>query len=172
MGNWKTDYIAVRFSPDEIPAMKREYAKLLATYKRDSGKAFTDPQMDIIFKFDVSAKLYAKNNWVFDEEIVKLTEHYLNDGLSEVLPTREKVAQMMLDIVHDTYNTRDKILALKEYAELMGFNSGSEAVGTAVQNVILLTDNGSELTWEEKMRQQQHNLKEQAESLLAGNEQN
>lgn len=170
MGNWKSDYIATKFSPDEIIAMKREYAKLLAKYKRDSERAFTDAQMDIIFKFDVSAKLYAKNNWIFDEEVVKLTEHYLNDGLVDVLPTREKVAQMMLDIVHDTHNTRDKILALKEYAELMGFSSGSEVVESAVQNVILLTDNGSELTWEEKMRQQQHNLKEQAENLLAENE--
>ena len=170
MGNWKSDYIAVRFSPDEIPVMKRDYAKLLVKWKRDGDKAFVDPQMDIIFKFDISAKLYAKNNWIFDEEVIQLTEHYLNDGLADVLPTREKIAQMMLDIVHDTHNTRDKILALKEYAELMGFNSESNVVTEAVQNVILLTDNGSELTWEEKMRQQQHNLKEQAESLLAENE--
>lgn len=170
MGNWKSDYIAVRFSPDEIPVMKRDYAKLLAKWKRDGDKAFVDPQMDIIFKFDISAKLYAKNNWIFNEEVIQLTEHYLNDGLADVLPTREKIAQMMLDIVHDTHNTRDKILALKEYAELMGFNSESNVVTEAVQNVILLTDNGSELTWEEKMRQQQHNLKEQAESLLAENE--
>ena len=159
MGNWTSDYIAVRFSPDEIPIMKKQYAKLLARCQRDSDKAFIDPQMDIIFKFDVSAKLYAKNNWVFDEEIISLVEHYLNDGLIDVLPTKE-----------DTHNAREKILALKEYSEIMGFSDSGEATESAVQNVILLTDNGSELTWEEKMRQQQHNLKEQAENLLAENE--
>lgn len=170
MGNWKSDYIAVRFSPDEIPAMKKQYAKLLARWQRDSDKAFTDPQMDIIFKFDVSAKLYAKNNWIFDEEVIGFVEHYLNDGLIDVLPSKEKVAQMLLDVAHSTHNAREKILALKEYSEIMGFSNSAEPTETAVQNVILLTDNGSELTWEEKMRQQQHNLKEQAESLLAENE--
>lgn len=170
MGNWKSDYIAVRFSPDEIPAMKKQYAKLLARCQRDSDKAFVDPQMDIIFKFDVSAKLYAKNNWIFDEEVISFVEHYLNDGLIDVLPSKEKIAQMLLDVAHSTHNAREKILALKEYSEIMGFSNASEQTETAVQNVILLTDNGSELTWEEKMRQQQHNLKEQAESLLAENE--
>ena len=170
MGNWKSDYIAVRFSPDEIPAMKKQYAKLLARWQRDSDKAFTDPQMDIIFKFDVGAKLYAKNNWIFDEEVISFVEHYLNDGLIDVLPSKEKIAQMLLDVAHNTHNAREKILALKEYSEIMGFSNSSEQTESAVQNVILLTDNGSELTWEEKMRQQQHNLKEQAESLLAENE--
>lgn len=170
MGNWKSDYIAVRFDPELIPAMKREYAKLLAIHKRDSDKAFIDPQMDIIFKFDVSAKLYAKNNWVFDDEVVKLTEHYLNEGLSDVLPTKEKVAQMLWDIAMDSHNTRDRILALKEYGEIMGFGENSEQTERAIQNVILLTDNGDNLTWEEKMRMQQHALKEQAEKLLAENE--
>lgn len=170
MGNWKSDYIVVRFSPDEIPAMKKQYAKLLARWQRDSDKAFTDPQMDIIFKFDVSAKLYAKNNWIFDEEVISFVEHYLNDGLIDVLPSKEKIAQMLLDVAHNTHNAREKILALKEYSEIMGFSNNAEPTESAVQNVILLTDNGSELTWEEKMRQQQHNLKEQAESLLAENE--
>lgn len=170
MGNWKSDYIAVRFDPELIPAMKREYAKLLAIHKRDSDKAFVDPQMDIIFKFDVSAKLYAKNNWVFDDEVVKLTEHYLNEGLSDVLPTKEKVAQMLWDIATDSHNTRDRILALKEYGEIMGFGENSAQTERAIQNVILLTDNGDNLTWEEKMRMQQHALKEQAEKLLAENE--
>lgn len=170
MGNWKSDYIAVRFSPDEIPVMKKQYAKLLARWQRDSDKAFVDPQMDIIFKFDVSAKLYAKNNWIFDEEVISFVEHYLNDGLIDVLPSKEKIAQMLLDIAHSTHNAREKILALKEYSEIMGFSDIGEQTETAVQNVILLTDNGSELTWEEKMRQQQHNLKEQAETLLAENE--
>ncbi len=170
MGNWKSDYIAVRFSPDEIPAMKKQYAKLLARWQRDSDKAFTDPQMDIIFKFDVSAKLYAKNNWIFDEEVISFVEHYLNEGLIDVLPSKEKIAQMLLDVAHSTHNAREKILALKEYSEIMGFSNNAEPTESAVQNVILLTDNGSELTWEEKMRQQQHNLKEQAESLLAKNE--
>ncbi len=170
MGNWKSDYIAVRFDPELIPAMKREYAKLLAIHKRDSDKAFIDPQMDIIFKFDVSAKLYAKNNWVFDDEVVKLTEHYLNEGLSDVLPTKEKVAQMLWDIAMDSHNTRDRILALREYGEIMGFGENSEQTERAIQNVILLTDNGDNLTWEEKMRMQQHALKEQAEKLLAENE--
>lgn len=170
MGNWKSDYIAVRFDPELIPAMKREYAKLLAIHKRDSDRAFVDPQMDIIFKFDVSAKLYAKNNWVFDDEVVKLTEHYLNEGLSDVLPTKEKVAQMLWDIAMDSHNTRDRILALKEYGEIMGFGENSEQTERAIQNVILLTDNGDNLTWEEKMRMQQHALKEQAEKLLAENE--
>lgn len=170
MGNWKSDYIAVRFDPELIPAMKKEYAKLLAVHKRDSDKAFVDPQMDIIFKFDVSAKLYAKNNWVFDDEVVKLTEHYLNDGLADVLPTKQKVAQMLWDIAMDSHNTRDRILALKEYGEIMGFGENSEQTERAIQNVILLTDNGDKLTWEEKMRMQQHALKEQAEKLLAENE--
>jgi len=170
MGNWKSDYIAVRFDPELIPAMKKEYAKLLAVHKRDSDKAFVDPQMDIIFKFDVSAKLYAKNNWVFDDEVVKLTEHYLNDGLADVLPTKQKVAQMLWDMVMDSHNTRDRILALKEYAEIMGFAETNEQVEKAVQNVILLTDNGDNLTWEEKMRMQQHALKAKAEKLLAQNE--
>lgn len=170
MGNWKSDYIAVRFDPELIPAMKREYAKLLAIHKRDSDKAFIDLQMDIIFKFDVSAKLYAKNNWVFDDEVVEWTEHYLNEGLSDVLPTKEKVAQMLWDIAMDSHNTRDRILALKEYGEIMGFGENSEQTERAIQNVILLTDNGDNLTWEEKMRMQQHALKEQAEKLLAENE--
>ena len=170
MGNWKSDYIAVRFSPDEIPVMKKQYAKLLARWQRNSDKAFVDPQMDIIFKFDVSAKLYAKNNWIFDEEVISFVEHYLNDGLIDVLPSKEKIAQMLLDIAHSTHNAREKILALKEYSEIMGFSDTSEQTESVVQNVILLTDNGSELTWEEKMRQQQHNLKEQAETLLAENE--
>ena len=170
MGNWKSDYIAVRFDPELIPAMKREYAKLLAIHKRDSDKAFIDLQMDIIFKFDVSAKLYAKNNWVFDDEVVEWTEHYLNEGLSDVLPTKEKVAQMLWDIAMDSHNTRDRILALKEYGEIMGFGENSAQTERAIQNVILLTDNGDNLTWEEKMRMQQHALKEQAEKLLAENE--
>lgn len=170
MGNWKSDYIAVKFSPDEIPAMKKQYAKLLARWQRDSDKAFTDPQMDIIFKFDVSAKLYAKNNWIFDEEVISFVEHYLNDDLIDVLPNREKIAQMLLDIAHNTHNAREKILALKEYSEIMGFSDSGEQTESAVQNVILLTDNGDIINWEEKMRNQQHNLRETTESLLAQNE--
>ena len=170
MGNWKSDYIAVRFSPDEIPVMKKQYAKLLARWQRDSDKAFTDPQMDIIFKFDVSAKLYAKNNWIFDEEVITFVEHYLNDVLVDVLPNKEKIAQMLLDIAHNTHNAREKILALQEYSKVMGFSDGGEQNESAVQNVILLADNGDTINWEEKMRKQQHNLKEQAETLLSENE--
>nr|DAJ39505.1 MAG TPA: Putative terminase, small subunit [Caudoviricetes sp.] len=170
MGNWKSDYIAVKFSPDEISVMKKQYAKLLARWQRDSDNAFTDPQMDIIFKFDVSAKLYAKNNWIFDEEVINFVEHYLNDGLIDVLPNREKIAQMLLDIAHNTHNAREKILALKEYSEIMGFSDSGEQTESAVQNVILLTDNGDTINWEEKMRNQQHNLRETTENLLAQNE--
>lgn len=170
MGNWKSNYIAVKFSPDEIPVMKKQYAKLLARWQRDSDKAFTDPQMDIIFKFDISAKLYAKNNWILDEEVLRAVEHYLNEGLVDVLPNREKVAQMLLDVANSTHNAREKILALKEYSEIMGFSDNGEQKETAMQNVILLTDNGDTINWEEKMRKQQHNLKEQAENMLEQNE--
>lgn len=171
MGNWKTDYIAVKFDPVEIPQMKKGYAKLLAIHNRDSEKAFVDPQMDIIFKFDISAKLYAKNNWVFDDEVKKLVEYYLDGGIADILPTKEKVAKMLFNIAQDTYTTKDKILALKEYADLMGFSSkDKEQQSGNVQNVILLTDNGDNLTWEEKMRKQQFELKEQAEKMLSENE--
>lgn len=166
MGNWKTDYIATKFSPDVIPQMKKDYAKLLATHNRDSEKAFLDPQMDIIFSYDVSAKLYAKNNWIFDEEVKTQVEHYLNKGLGELLPTKEHIAKMLYDIAVETVTPRDKILALKEYADIMGYNQSDNENSGAVQNVILVADNGDNLTWEEKMLKQQQDLKERTTELL------
>lgn len=167
MGNWKTDYIAVKFNPDEVKVMREQYAKLLAKHNRDSDKAFIDPQMDIMVKFDISAKLYIKNNWVFDPEIIERVEHYLTNAISEILPTKDQVAQRIIAIANRAYDADDELKALKEYSAIMGFNKEQqETVGT-VQNVILVTDNGDNLTWEEKMKMQQHNLKETAERLLS-----
>lgn len=169
MGNWKTDYISTKFSPEDVAVMKDKYAKLLAYHNRDSDKAFIDPQMDIIVKFDIAAKLYIKNNWVFLPEILEKVEYYLTDAIADVLPNKEKVAQLMFAIASDTHNPRDKIYALKEYAEIRGFTATEQNSSGGVQNVILVTDNGDNLTWEEKMRMQQHNLAETAERMLSGN---
>lgn len=167
MGNWKTDYVATKFSPEEVEVMKEQYAKLLAKHNRDSDKAFVDPQMDIIVKFDISAKLYIKNNWVFDRVVLGRVEHYLTNALSDILPTREQVAQRIIGIANRSYNTDDELKALEKYAEIMGFNKVQQENTGAVQNVILVTDNGDNLTWEEKMKAQQHNLKETAERMLS-----
>lgn len=167
MGNWKSDYISAKFSPDVIPQMKKDYAKLLATHNRDSDRAFVDPQMDVIFKSDISAKIYAKNNWVFDVEVKQHLEHYLNEGLADVLPTKERVAKMLLEIAESTPVAREKILALKEYSEIMGYAKSEQEVTGATQNVILISDNGDKLSWEEKALAQQHALKATTEALLA-----
>lgn len=167
MGNWKTDYIAAKFSPEQVSVMKEEYAKLLAKHNRDSEKAFLDPQMDIITKFDLPAKLYIKNNWIFNVEILERVEHFLSKGVSEILPTKEQIAQRILNIANRAYDNDDELKALKEYTSLMGFNKEQQETTNAVQNVILVTDNGDNLTWEEKMKMQQHNLKETAERMLS-----
>ena len=169
MGNWKTDYIKSKFPPDKIPEMRDMYAKLLAEHNRDSEKAFVDPRMDDIFQYDVSAKLYAKNNWTFDNEIKSKVESYLTSNLKEILPTKEKIAKMLFETALEAITPREKILALKEYADLMGFTITESEIGGLTQNVILVTDNGSTLTWEEKAKLQQHKLKQRTEDLLNGN---
>lgn len=170
MSNWKNDYISAKFPQEQIVEMKKQYGKLLATHDRDSEGAFVDPQMDVIFAYDVSAKIYAKNNWVFDLDVQKHLEHYLSEGINEVLPTKEKVAKMMLDIAKTTHTPREKLLALEKYAEIMGYTIAIKEPTGNVQNVVLISDNGDETSWEEKMRKQQHELKTRAEELLAEHE--
>lgn len=170
MGNWKTDYICSKFSPDVIPEMKKQYGKLLAKCNRDSDRAFVDPEMDIIFQYDVSAKIYAKANWIFDPEVKQYMEYYLTKGLVDVLPTKEEIAKKLLEIANNTPVAREKILAIKEYIDIMGFGNNKEQQVGSMQNVILVSDNGDKLTWEEKALAQQYNLKEKTEKLLNGNE--
>lgn len=169
MGNWKKDYISTKFDPDLVPNMKKEYGKLLAKHNRNSDKAFVDPQMDMIFKSDVSAKLYAKNNWVFDNEVKSHVEHYLSEGLTDILPTKEEIAKKLLQISESAIVPREQILALQTYLDLMGWSKNTDTTGVA-QNVILITDNGDKLTWEEKVAQNQHNLEKKALELLDQNE--
>lgn len=170
MGNWKSDYISAKFSPELIPEMKKQYAKLLAQHNRDSDKAFVDPQMDCIFQYDVSAKLYAKTNWVYDNDVKTQLEHYMTAGLGDVLPTKEQIAKRLLDIANSTPVAREQILALREYTEIMGFVKGEHEQSSATHNVILITDNGDKSTWEEKALAQQHNLKVTTEELLKTND--
>lgn len=167
MGNWKTDYMALKFPPDKIPELKKEYAKLLAMHNRDSEKAFVDPQMAIIFNHDISAQLYAKNNWVYDPEIKNMVGYFLSEGLGTILPSKEEVCRLMFETALTSHNPKDKIVALKTYAELMGFDVEENARTHTTQNVILVTDNGDNLSWEEKMLRQQEQLKQFAEKQLA-----
>lgn len=166
MSKWGTDYISTKFSPEEVEIMKEQYAKLLATYDRNSEKAFVDPRMNTIFKHDVSAKIYAKNNWVYDEFVVSRIEYYLGEGVIDILPNKDAVAKMFLDITKDiSLHPRDKILALKEYANLMGFSENNIDSSTT-NNVILIKDNGTDMTWEEKLKQQQQTLQDKINEKL------
>lgn len=168
MKGWSTDYISSKFSPDEIPSMKDKFAQLLAYHNRDSENAFMDPQMDIIFKSDISAKIYAKANWVFDQYVKERLEYYLNEGLSAILPSKEAVAKMYLDIAkNNNLSPRDRILALKEYSDLMNYTNSDDENNTATQNVILISDNGSQTTWEEKLKRQQANLQDKIDEKLS-----
>lgn len=72
-----------------------------------------------------------------------------------------------MDLAKRAIGTRDKILALEAYSKIMGFDRDDIQRQTgATQNVILVTDNGTDMSWEEKLATNQLTLQKKADSVL------
>lgn len=164
--NWD-NLIEKYFPADEIPKLKELFAKLMAKYDYDTDMVLNDAEFYKAFNGDVGCRMWAINNWSFDPDIKLRIEYYLDQGANEILPSKARIARMILDISQKCHNPRDKLNALKEYVELMGFNKEEQTVNAgATQNVILVTDNGSDMTWEEKLRKNQYDIQKRADEVL------
>lgn len=167
MANNTWDIIAQNFPPEVIPKLKDLFAKTMAKYDEDTSAVLNDAEFSLAMQGHIGCKLWAINNWTFDLEIKKLIDHYKTDGVNEILPSKAQIAQKLLSIADKAYNTRDKILALQEYSKIMGFDKDETAIeSNSNQSVILVTDNGSNLSWEEKLRKNQYELQANVDKIL------
>ena len=164
INNW--DLVAQFFPPEKIPELRELFARLMAKYDENTNHVLNDPEFDFAMNGNISCKLYAINTWQFDLEIKNRIAYYKNDGLDKILPNKMQVAQMYLTIAQKSLNPRDKILALAEYGKIMGFNDEETVQTGSTQNVILVTDNGSNMSWEEKLARNQFELQEKADKVL------
>lgn len=167
MANNTWDIIAQNFPPDAIPKLKQAFAKAMAKHDEDTDAVLNDTDFSVAMQGNIGCKLWAINNWSYDLEIKKLIEHYKTDAVAEILPSKAQIAQKLLAIADKAYNIRDKIFALQEYSKIMGFDKEETATQTGSnQSVILVTDNGSNLNWEEKLRKNQYELQANADKVL------
>lgn len=147
MSFWKNNYIDGKFSPSDVKTMKEEFAKLFVKQGRNKDSFVLDPKLDLIFKFDISAKLYAINNWFFENDVKELIELYKEEKVDEILPTNKQIAYEMLNLIKMTGDVELKLKIYKEYVSLFGENDNTDSF----ENVVLFEDNGSNLSWEDKL---------------------
>lgn len=163
--NW--DIVAQNFPPEKVIELKKLFAKLMAKYNEETDYILNDPNFRYEMQNHIGCILYAINNWVFDVEVKQLIEQFKTDRVAEILPDKMQVARELWAISRKAHGVRDKILALQEYSKLMGYDIEEDTnKNTATQNVILLTDNGSNLNWEEKLRNNQVELQDKADRIL------
>lgn len=163
--NW--DIVAQNFPPEKVIELKRLFAKLMVKHNEETDYIINDPNFRYEMQNHIGCILYAVNHWVFDVEVKQLIEQYKTDRVNEILPDKMQVARELWVISRKAIGVRDKILALQEYSKLMGYDTEEDVnKNVATQNVILLTDNGSNLNWEEKLRNNQVELQEKADKIL------
>lgn len=162
--NW--DIVAQFYSPDEIVELKDLFARLMVKYHENADGILQDKEF--IYRVrDVACRLYIINEWRFDVDVEKRILHYQSEGLDTILPNKMQVAGMYMDLAKRAIGTRDKILALEAYSKIMGFDQDdNQRQSGATQNVILVTDNGTDMSWEEKLASNQLTLQKKADSVL------
>lgn len=166
MNNWNV-LIENYFSDEQISEQKEIFAKLMAKYNCNTEIVFNDPEFYKAFNGDTGCRLLAINNWAYDPDIKIRIAYYRNEGADKILPTRNELARMYLDIANKAIDVRDKILALNKYSELMGFNGkDNDVVSTLTNNVLLIKDNGNTSNWEEKLLKQQYEIQQKADEIL------
>lgn len=167
--NWD-NFIERYFSEEEISNLKEVFARIMAKYNSNADYVLNDPEYNYAFKGHTACMLLAINNWKFDPEIKLRIEYYLDEGANEILPSKNKIAQMYLDIANKAINPKDKLMALDRYAELMGYTDDDKvSENQSTTGVMLITDNGSTLSWEEKLKQNQYELQKKADEMLGLN---
>lgn len=164
VNNW--DIIAQFFSPEEIKGLKDLFARLMVKYHENTDSILQDKEFVYQVR-DVACRLYIINEWRFDKEVEQRILHYQSEGLETILPNKMQVAGMYMELAKRSIGTRDKILALEAYSKIMGFDRDDNQRQTgATQNVILVTDNGTDMSWEEKLASNQLTLQKKADSVL------
>lgn len=164
--NWE-DIIGNIYEPEKVSEFKRKFAKLLVKYNDDVDRLFSDRSFLIMFDGNTACHLYAYNNWQYDEEVIKIKGEIIENDLEDILPTKTDIALKILEIADQAYSPSDKLNALKEYIVLQGFKSETEG-NAGGNNVVIITDKGSNMTWEEQLLKNQQDLQEQGEQIANG----
>lgn len=167
------DIIALKFSPDEIQVKKREFARLLVKYLNDETKLFGSMEYQLLFGSETACALFALRNWVTDSEVFEYKKEYVNgDKSEETLWTKADICRKYTDIIEKSRDEKVQLVALREMADILGYRQKNtlQLEGTGETNVLLLRDNGSNETWEERVRANQFKLSQLGEDIEDVNE--
>lgn len=145
---------------DNETLTKRAFAALL--YKQASPRPF---EAALQLFPDTGRALEVSQHWPSDqvvlEELVKLGAAKAEE--ENRIPTKEDLLRKVwgwIDKQGGLMTFDEKIKAAKLYAELNDFipKQGASGGTVNVQNVMLVSDTGDVLTWEQKLQKQQANL--------------
>lgn len=147
-------------------AAKLRYAKELLKEPNDPFKAAL-----AIFGSDTGSALRASAQWVNDEEVLAEKERLLEEkenGELDFLPSKADAARLAWKLANDSWDTEEKLKALRLYADIRAFIEKPSAVKVEQNNVVnnrvmVVKDHGTDDQWAEGLRKQQQKLKEEAQ---------
>lgn len=168
MSDW-TNIIANYYSPEQIQAYKKQYAKLMLKFKENTDEIFKSTEFQLMFDGNTSCLLYAHNHWYYDKEVLAYILEIGENGYEGVLPSSEKVALEILERARNAFSVSESVAAYKLYLEVTG-GIGSGAEASAVQNVIVLGEDKSAADWSEDLLKNQQDLQIKAKEIITQSE--
>jgi hypothetical protein len=140
---------------------------------RHDGDAFEASKA--VFPHHMSAAIMASEHWPHDPEIIAYMDELRHStDAEEYLPTKAETARLIYNIGSAMYiEPKDRIAALKLYADLRGFTAPKNAPANNVTNfntvnkVMVVTDHGNIDAWEMKLKKQQAALIDVSRSTTA-----
>ena len=156
------DIIALKYSPDEIKSLKREFARLLVKFLNKPDVMFGSLDYDVLFKGDVSCALFAINHWVTDPEVNEYKKDYVNGNkANETLYTKTDLARKYQEVIDNSRDEKVVLVAMREFSNLMGYvPKESKLEQTGQTTVMLISDNGSVSNWEQSLLANQQKLQD------------
>jgi len=157
-----------------IPELKAQFAEAILRAKEPEAEAF-----QIAWDLTSGDNNFANEisrDWLNDPEVRRIQQQLVEaNGLESFLPSKYDVLKKLFKIADSTPSADDKIKALRTYSEIAGFieknpkvvnnNTNGNTTQVRANKVMLIPVSTSDDDWFEKVKQQQANLRKNAEDV-------
>jgi hypothetical protein len=150
---------------DELDAKKREFARHLIKRPNEPFKAAAYIYPD---KANVGNRLIVAHEWPDDPIVIMEMDRLVwDDDAEKVLPTKAQIAFEVYSLGMKTQDDEVKVKAFKLYADIqaitqvgpgININNNNGNKNITQNTVMLITDHGSDESWEDQLLMQQTKL--------------
>ena len=143
--------------------LKKQFAKQLLRFPKEPFKAAL-----LVFPTNTNRALKVANEWTLDPEVIDLKDQLIEElGEEAFLPSKAEFARKVWDKMDSCWDYGDFAKLSKVYAEIRGFvqkplTQIDIGANNTTQNVMIVSDTGTDETWEQKLLKQQQALTDES----------